>query len=173
MDLAINAAALVAAMLSLAISGWIAFRQYSVMNRANQLPMIVDLIRQIGSTELMEKEEYLLSNISRHDPKCGVSRLPKELRQAAAYVTSYYLTLAYLAAYKVVDKTLVALPVHYRLERVWTTIEPYVKGERELRGSDFSYMNFLEDFVIWVRQQDIPNNPDKFRIHGFLEGGTR
>ncbi|MFI7511800.1 hypothetical protein ACIBSS_33845, partial [Micromonospora aurantiaca] len=79
------------------------------------------------------------------------------------------LTLAYLAAYKVVDKTLVALPIHYRLERVWGVIEPHVQGERKLRGSHFSYMNFLEDFVTWVKDQDIPNNPSKFRIHGFFE----
>ncbi|MEU0963244.1 hypothetical protein ABZ328_27440 [Micromonospora aurantiaca] len=169
MDMVLNAGALMAALLSLAVSAGIAIRQYTVMNRANQLPMIVDLIRQVGSTELVEKEEFLLAEIGKHDPKCGISKLPDDVRRAATYVTSYYLTLAYLAAYKVVDKTLVALPIHYRLERVWGVIEPHVQGERKLRGSHFSYMNFLEDFVTWVKDQDIPNNPSKFRIHGFFE----
>jgi hypothetical protein len=114
------------------------------MQHANQMPMVIDLVREMGSPALIEHEEKLLSSLTPDlDPSLGVYGLPEEVRRSAVYVLSYYQTCAYLAAYGIVDKALVALPIHYRLERIWDALCPYVHGERVRRGGQFTFQKTI------------------------------
>jgi hypothetical protein len=149
-------AALVASFVALAASTTIALRQARTAYQANQVPVLVDLIKDLVSSVSYQRELSLYDELPKHDPALGFSGLPEPLRSNAYEITTTYLMISYLVLLDILDERLAILPVHYRVLRVWNAVEPFVRGERAIRGDPNSFMNVLEAFVAKVGRADIP-----------------
>jgi hypothetical protein len=148
----LNVVALVISLLALGVSTYLAVRQALVARQANQITVFVDLLREARSPEFRNRERSLWQKIKDYDPALGFAGLPKEQRDDAEVVCSYYSALAYCIAIGVVEHDLAVIPIHYRLLNTWKAVYPFVAAERKIRGDGESFLNLLEDFVAEARQ---------------------
>jgi len=151
----LNTAALVASLAALTVSIFFAVRQSNLMRAANQLPVVISFFAEYRSDEFLRRERFLWENLpGEHDPAGGFSAMPEPLRTYMFHIGIYYQTVAYLVEFKVFDKRLAYLGLHYRLIRTWRKIAPFVDGERNLRGAEQTFLNALERFVKLVESED-------------------
>ncbi|MGI5155476.1 DUF4760 domain-containing protein [Microbispora sp. CA-102843] len=144
--------ALAVSLLALVVSVFTALRQTTMMRHSNQLPVLVELFQEFRSTEWQRAEAYALGRLqAEHDPDIGCSGLPDEARIAVNKVVGYYSGFGYFVYRKMADESLVVPLIGYRASRAWDAVEPFVRREREIRGSDDRYASMFEDFVRRVR----------------------
>lgn len=163
LGLLLNVVAVAASLAALTISSILAVRQHRTARNANQLPVVVELLREIRSSETYGKELFLQEELPKQDPSLGFSKLPEPLRSYAYEVGGYYLMLGYLVLLEILDERLAILPVHYRAAETWRAMKPFVEGERSLRGDQLSFMNVLEAFIAKVEGADIAVEVEKMQ----------
>lgn len=150
-----NMSTLAISLLALGISALFAVRQVNTANRANQLPIVIDIYRRMWSPELRNQEELLWRKLPKLAKGVRFSELPKDLREAAYNVCYAYLMVSYLLSLDIIDRRLAILPIHYRITKTWDAVERFVRAERVARGYELSFLNLLESFVNLIRRQDI------------------
>jgi hypothetical protein len=151
----LNILALIASFAALAATVAISRRQTALSHRANQLPVIVELFKEMRSFDFVSKEEMLWHELPKLDPSVGFSRMPPPLREYATNIGNFYSMVAYLSALETVDDRLVTLVLHHRAVRTWEAIGPFVRGERAIRGYEHSFLNVLEAFIGRLEAADI------------------
>ncbi len=147
----IAALAAVAAVLS---STFLAIQALRYNRNANHMPVIIELFKEHRSAEFLKKEQLVWREMSRQNPVKGFAGLSRRTKSCATDVALFYLMIAYLSEYRICDQELLALQVQYRLLKTWQAIEPHVRQERILRGSEYTFLNTLEVFVERVRALD-------------------
>ncbi len=151
----LNVSAIFISLASLATSTLLAARQARSADRANQLPIIIEMLDRHTTQSFYLKEEKIWEELPSRDPNLGVTRLPADIRGEVIEVSFFYQMLGYLLAFEVVDENVVILPIRYRLEKTWTAIRPFVESERVLRGDPYSYLNTLEEFAKSAAKKDV------------------
>jgi hypothetical protein len=116
---------------------------------------MLELIRLHATDEFCRKEERIWDELPSCETDLGVMYLPPTIRSVVVEVATFYQMLAYLVAFNVVDERLAILPVHYRLQKTWAALYPFVERERILRGGYYTYLNTLEEFAKHVAAQDM------------------
>lgn len=134
-------------LVALAISTVFAIRQTRLTQNSSQLPIFLQFFRELGTTNLHIKEITLWEELAALDPSLGFSELPEPTRSHAYNVANYYLMLAYLVAFELVDERMALLPVYFRLQKTWGLMKPFVEQERRWRGVDSSFLNTVEALV--------------------------
>jgi hypothetical protein len=161
-SLAVNLAALAASLLSLSVASLLAFRQYRAMHNANQIPVLLELIYRGRSLSFRQNEQELWTSLDFHNPKLGIGALPSDTRDKVLETELFYQNLAYLIVFRMVDRELAMLPIHYRLQRTWAAIGPFVLNERKIGGVGFEdYLSELEHLAESVdreRKQELSQN---------------
>lgn len=141
----LNIAALFASLLALAISSFLALRQSRLMRDANQLPVVIDLFRELRADTFITREQEIWHSLpGEQDPSKGFGGIPTPLRTYAYDICLYYQTVAYLVNFKMLDNELAYTALHYRILRTWSSVEPFVRGERAIRGGENTFLNSLE-----------------------------
>jgi hypothetical protein len=153
--LVLNVSALAASFLALLTSSFLAVRQARIAHRANHVPVVLEIYRDIRSPQYRESEELLWNTLPGTSPDTPFSQLPEPARSAAFDVCNFYQMLAYLVALRIISYEVAILPVHYRIDRTWAVVRPFVKAERAARGSELSFMNMLEGLAQRVSEQDM------------------
>ena len=54
-------------------------------------------------------------------------------------------TVSYLVKFKMIDYRLVYTALHYRILRTWSSVEPFVHGERIIRGGENTFLNSFQE----------------------------
>lgn len=169
-SLAINLAALAASLLSLSVASLLAFRQYRAMHNANQIPVLLELIYRGRSLRFRQNEQELWTSLGFHNPKLGISALPSGTRDKVLEIALFYQNLAYLIAFRIVDRELAMLPIHYRLQRTWDAIGPFVLNERKIVGVGFegylSELQYLAESVDHEKMQELSQNLGRRAFNG-------
>lgn len=155
MNITLNVVALVISLAALGVSSFFAIKQVNTAHHANQLPIVIDIYREIRSPQFRQQEETLWNRLPALERNTSFSHLPKDLKDAAYDVCYAYLMLAYLVSLRIIDRRLAILPIHYRIIRTWEVVQPFVLQERDARGDELSFLNLLESFVDLVKRQDI------------------
>jgi hypothetical protein len=125
------------------------------MHRSNQLPVVISFMNEYRSDEFLKRERQLWVELpGQHDPEVGFEGMPEPLRTHMYYIGIFYQTIAYLVTNRIYNERLAYLPYHYRLIKTWNVLEPFVQGERRLRGAAGTFLNAAEDFVRLVRRED-------------------
>ena len=153
-DLVVNLGALLVAAGALASSTFLTWRALRFNRSATHIPVLVDMFRQHRSPDFIQKEELVWAHMKDHEEALGFSNLPADIRQQATEVTLFYLTLSYLTEWELIDREIVSLQVKYRMLKTWAAVEGHVRGERALRGGEFTFLNTREIFVRKVRNFD-------------------
>ncbi|MFK4227619.1 hypothetical protein [Streptomyces sp. NPDC019890] len=146
MDL--NALAIILSVVALASSTYLAFYQTVLMRRANYLPVYVDLLTAFRSSEFHEQYRFVTEILPvEHDAQLGFSGLPDDAKKAAYNIAYYYQNFAVLRLIGIIDEEVIAL-LHLRIVKVWQSLEPFVRREREIMGTTgIPFMRVLEDFA--------------------------
>ena len=145
----LNIIALAVSFISLMASGLLAMRQTLMMSRANELPILVDLTRDFRSREFQQAQEYVLNKLeSQHLPDAGrgISDLPRDAKEAASAVISFYITLGAYVAFGLADEKIVIQLFGYRADQAWNALERLILREREARQGG-AYASLFEDLV--------------------------
>lgn len=142
----INLVALIFSVLAIAVSGWMALRQTRIMRQANQLPIIVELFQEFRGQSIQDSERFILLELRRqHDPNLGYTNLPEPAKAHVHNINTFFISIGVLIAYGVIDAEIMITIIGYRAQQIWSVLEPFVRREREIRGS--SYGDYFEDFV--------------------------
>lgn len=145
--------ALAVSLLALVVSVFTALRQTKMMRHANQLPVLVELFQEFRSTEWQRAETYVLRRLrAEHDPEMGCSALPDDAKIAVNKVIGFFSGFGIFVYRKMADESLVVPLIGYRASRAWDALEPFIRRERQIRGSGDRYANMFEDFVWRVRR---------------------
>jgi hypothetical protein len=151
--------ALGSSVLSLLISGVLIARQISTARQANALPILIELTQEFQSEEFQRAERYARRILPKeHLPNLGISELPEEARLAVTRVVSLYITLGAYVNFKIADEAIVVMLYGSAADRTWTTLEPYIEREREIRddpiirGYPDGFATFFEDLVWRIRR---------------------
>jgi hypothetical protein len=161
-----NVLAVVLSILALASSTYLAARQAISQKQANHLPAIVDLLNNFRSFEFNENFEYVCSRLpSEHGPETGISGLPHPAQRAFYDVTYLYQSMATLRLLGIVDDSIMVV-TRFRILRLWDAVQPYVKRERELRGTSGVYLlRILEEYAADARQVPLQSLDMLFERH--------
>jgi hypothetical protein len=152
----LNVAALLASLLALAILSFLALRQSRLMRDANQLPVVIDLFRELrADTFIMREQEIWRSLPGDQDPDQGFGGIPTPLRTYVYDVCLFYQTVSYLVKFKMIDDRLAYTALHYRVLRTWSSVELFVRGERALRGGRNTFLNSFEEVAEAMRREHI------------------
>lgn len=145
--------AVVVSLAALSISSTISWRQLRSMQSANHLPVAIELLtRDYGQPEFQQNERAMLEQLSTIDPAGGVFGLPEPLLSKSLQVINFYDSIGILVAFGCVEEELVLTTINYRIRQVWTTLEPFVRAERELRQGP--YLDILEDLAVRAHRTD-------------------
>jgi hypothetical protein len=147
-----NVSALCASIVSLALATAIAIRQTKISHRANQLPVLLDLLYRQRSIAFRESEQGLWAEIKTYDATLGLTGLPEDIRNRALEIVLFYQHLAYLIAFKIVDRDLAVLPVHNRIRKTWDTLSSFIINERRLGG--LGGADYMAEFEYLARSID-------------------
>ncbi len=152
----LNIAALLASFLALAVSSLLALRQSRLMRDANQLPVVIDLFRELRADTFITREQEVWSSLpGDKDPSKGFGGIPTPLRTYVYDICLFYQTVAYLVNFNVVDDKLAYTALHYRILRTWSSVEPFVRGERAIRGGENTFLNSFEKAAEDIRSQHL------------------
>jgi hypothetical protein len=152
----LNIAALFASLLALAISSVLALRQSRLMRDANQLPVVIDLFRELRADTFITREQEIWRSLpGDQDPAQGFGGIPTPLRTYVYDVCLFYQTVSYLVKFKMIDDRLVYTALHYRILRTWSSVELFVRGERALRGGENTFLNSFEEVAETIRSQHL------------------
>lgn len=144
----VNVLPVVIAVIAIAVPTWLGMRQTRISRHANNIQAMVGLLSEFRSASFHEEHDYVCARLQQeHAPDCGVRGLPHDAKQAFCNVVYYYQSLANLTVFKVVDEDLFLPLLRYRIATVWQAARPYVERERELRGSDGSYLSAFEELA--------------------------
>jgi hypothetical protein len=118
------------------------------MRDANQLPVVIDLFRELRADTFITREQEIWHSLpGNEDPSKGFGGIPTPLRTYAYDICLYYQTVAYLVNFKLLDHELAYTALHYRILRTWSSVEPFVRGERAIRGGENTFLNSFETFA--------------------------
>ena len=89
----LNIAALFASLLALAMSSVLALRQSRLMRDANQLPVVIDLFRELRADTFITREQEIWRSLpGDQDPAQGFGGIPTPLRTYVYDVSLFYQT---------------------------------------------------------------------------------
>ena len=126
------------------------------MRDANQLPVVIDLFRELRADTFITREQEVWSSLpGDKDPSKGFGGIPTPLRTYVYDICLFYQTVAYLVNFKVVDDELIYTALHYRILRTWSSVEPFVHGERVIRGGENTFLNSFETAAREIRNQHL------------------
>src|SRR6266568_4157119 len=157
-SLATVGASLIAVLLS--------FRALRLGNNANQIPVVVGLISIYCDPKFVRKEEYLWEHMKDSETRLGFTGLPDPIKDYAIEVGQYYQSLALLVEFGIADRELVTLQSQYRAIRTWDAIAAHVRGERNLRGGEYTFFNTFEVFVAKLGELDAADINERMRKSG-------
>lgn len=152
----LNVAAITASLLALAVSSFLALRQSRLMRHANQVPVVIDLFRELRADTFITREQQIWSSLPGDmDPSGGFAGIPEPLRTYVYDICLFYQTVAYLFIFKMIDDKLVYTAFHYRILRTWSSVAPFVRGERAIRGGENTFLNSFEEVADAIGRQQV------------------
>lgn len=126
------------------------------MRHANQLPVVIDLFRELRADTFITREQEIWRSLPGHqDPSKGFGGIPAPLRTYVYDVCLFYQTVSYLVKFRMIDDSLVYTALHYRILRTWSSVEPFVQGERIIRGGENTFLNSFEEVAESIHNQHL------------------
>jgi hypothetical protein len=143
-------------------SAWFAWRSVRQANRANQLVVMVDFMREFRQT--YNQRRFIAEKLKQqHSAEKGIHDLPDKARRQVAAVLHYLNNLGVLVERKLIDLDDVADFIGGPILRAWSKLKPYVATERKKRGGE-PYQQHAESLAKQISVALVP----QFRISGEL-----
>lgn len=127
-------AALVVSLVALGVSGAVSWRQLLLTEKANTLPVVVDLFREHRSVRLAQARTFVHEELPACDLSLGLAGLPDEGRDLVRELAWYYDNLGALVAHGVVEIEPVSGYLGGSVVSAWEHMAPLVAVERARRA---------------------------------------
>jgi len=154
-SLIINVGALATALAAVGTSSLLTTQALRLSRDANHMPVTLTLLAPHRTPEFVRKETLIWKEVGACDPALGFFQQPEPMRGHMIEIGLYYQSLSYVSEYGIADGEFIGVQTQYRLVRTWGVLEPFVKGERILRGGDYTFLNAYETFAGKARVMDV------------------
>jgi hypothetical protein len=154
-------AALTFSLIAVLISAVSARRQTIESRRSNLMSYMTQLGPLSRSQAFREAQEYIMTQLSQFDPAvCGVYRLPEPACDHVLLVGGFYQDIGALVVAGVIGEDHIGALYYTGIKEAWRALEPYIRGERELRrargaGSFFGAFEHMAVYVNSVEHEQI------------------
>lgn len=128
-------------------------QQGSSVRRSNLMIYMTEKGEFFRSKDYRKAWDYILNELSRFDPAVvGVYDLPEPAIDYVLLVGGFYQDIGLLVVTEVIQKDLAAALYYRGIKEAWHVLEPYIHGERELRGTKGmgSFWGSFEDIAAYV-----------------------
>jgi hypothetical protein len=155
--LLLNILSLVLSLFALTISVLLAIQQLRIMRQSNLLPVVAELFHKMSSRELAEHLHYINTTLRLEcDSQSGYSNLSEPAGTHVRSISFFYDRLGMLVAHRVVNERFAISAFGTHCDRTWRLLEPFVYGERRLRGRSTGFQVYFEDLVCRIRTNPPP-----------------
>lgn len=125
----------------------VAVRQFRLTRGAAHLSLGVDILGRYLESDFAESERIVMSqNFTVDNPSCALIDLPEPLNLHAYRVATLYQMVGYLSATGATDRKAMRHFFGLNAVRVWKSLEPYIKAQREQYPNLTGY-RFFEDLA--------------------------
>lgn len=144
-DALLTAVTLAVSVLSLTVSGFIAYRQLRTATDGYALPVVLNVFSQFRSQEFFEAQQYIFHELNQEfEQAVAYTDLPLENRSKVRMVAGLYDDLGKLVAHGIVREELVIGSNGAQARRIWEAVAPFVLQERKKRRS-----------MLWIYLEDL------------------
>lgn len=155
--LTINICALTFSLLATVISTTIARRQSRMMEQANLLPIMTEILGEFRIPEFRIHRDYVVTRLWLECPseENGFTRLPDEAKSHVYAVAGFFNTVGALVANGMISSLAVSSYMGGSALRTWEKLEPYIRHERRIRP-DENYHAFFEHLICLLKDAPPP-----------------
>ncbi|GAA2513237.1 DUF4760 domain-containing protein [Winogradskya humida] len=133
-------------LVSLTVSGLMAFRQIRTAVDGYALPVVLGVFSQFRTQKFFDAQQFLFDDLNRDfDPDTPYTDLPLAARSHIRMVAGLYDDLGKLVAHGIVREELVIGSNGIQARRIWEAVEPFVLAERRKRSGNLWI--YLEDLA--------------------------
>jgi hypothetical protein len=156
-----NTVALVFSLAAIIISVISALRQTSDVRRSNLMVYMTEKGEFYRSKDYRKARDCIITDLPRFDPVvAGVYGLPEPVIDCVLLVGGFYQDIGALVVTEVVGKNVAAALYYTGIKEMWHALEPYVRGERELRsakelGGFWGSFEYLAAYVNSVSHDEV------------------
>jgi len=137
-EVLVSAMAMVVSVLALGITSTLTRAQVRSMHKANELPVMIELlIKEYINEEFQAQHRLVTETLPTVDASLGFEGLPEPLRTAAYRTAWYYNATGGLIALGTVEEHMFVLGINYRVRNAWSAMEAHILAERGMRGQPF------------------------------------
>lgn len=150
---AYDAITLALSLLAILIATISIMQQGSGVRRSNLMIYMTEKGEFFRSKEYREAWSYIITELSEFNPATvGVYDLPEPAIDYVLLVGGFYQDIGLLVVTGVIQEDLAAALYYRGIKEAWRTLEPYIRGERELRGAKGvgNFWGSFEDIAAYV-----------------------
>jgi hypothetical protein len=128
-------------------------QQSSGVRRSNLMIYMTEKGEFFRSKEYRNAWNYIITELSEFNPAAvGVYDLPEPAIDYVLLVGGFYQDIGLLVVTGVIQEDLAAALYYRGIKEAWHVLEPYIRGERELRGAKGmgSFWGSFEDVAAYV-----------------------
>src|SRR5581483_12281856 len=135
------------------VSAAFAFRSEREARRTNDIA-VLEFLREYRAAE--PSRRYVFRELAAaHPSPVRIADLPDMPREHAFTVCHYLDHLGFLVDHGIIDQEGVAGLLGESVLRAWEVLGPYIRSERDARGTD--YAAYFEDLAERIRRLDLPS----------------
>ncbi|WP_433727718.1 DUF4760 domain-containing protein [Actinoplanes sp. CA-051413] len=149
---------------SLIVSGTLALRQTRTTMDGYALPVVLQVFSRFRTQEFFDAQQFIFDELPRQ-PVRPYTDLSLEARSQLRMVGGLYDDLGKLVAHGIVKEELVIGSNGPQARRIWETIEPFVRAERDKRNSNLWI--YLEDLAYRTTRKPPAVIHEKLKLHRY------
>jgi hypothetical protein len=149
---------------SLIVSGTLALRQTRTTMDGYALPVVLQVFSRFRTQEFFDAQQFIFDELPQQ-PVRPYTDLSLEARSQLRMVGGLYDDLGKLVAHGIVKEELIIGSNGPQARRIWETIEPFVRAERDKRNSNLWI--YLEDLAYRTTQKPPAVIHEKLKLHRY------
>ena len=161
---AISLASIAISVVSLIVSGTLALRQTRTTMDGYALPVVLQVFSRFRTQEFFDAQQFVFDELPRQ-PVQPYTDLPLETRSQVRMVGGLYDDLGKLVAHGIVKEELIIGSNGPQARRIWETVEPFVRAERNKRNSNLWI--YLEDLAYRTTRKPPAAIHEKLKLHQY------
>ena len=162
---AITLVSIAISVLSLVVSVTLALRQTRTTMDGYALPVVLQVFSRFRTQEFFDAQQYVFEQLPRQ-PVQPYTDLPLEARSQVRMVGGLYDDLGKLVAHGIIKEELIIGSNGSQARRIWETVEPFVRAERDKRSSNLWI--YLEDLAYRTTRNPPAAIHEKLKLHRYV-----
>ena len=161
---AVSLVSIAIAVVSLIVSGMLAFRHTRTTMDGYALPVVLQVFSRFRTQEFFDAQQYVFDELPGQQVQ-PYTELPLEARSQVRMVGGLYDDLGKLVAHGIVSEELIIGSNGLQARRIWEAVAPFVRAERVKRNSNMWI--YLEDLAYRTTRNPPATIHEKLKLHRY------